>query len=294
MARSIPASISSTGRNRGVLMLATLFGVLSAALMFAFLNSKGGDESTAVDPLADAGAVESVVVIKRDVGFGEKITSDMVSIEPVSVSALLPGVYTSIDDVVGKVATTRLYPGEQLIPGKVTTFDEQNTLAFKVPEGMRGLSLMIPHEAWDTGGLVQPGDRVDVLGITVLTTVDPLTGQEKPEIVSGIIAQNVAVLAVSQTIVQVAPKSDVAPTGDTAEDGEEVANFQPLDETATYEAAISVTLALTPEQAAKIAIIDAMDDKDGQWRLLPRQQGDGDEISGDVTWTLDDVFDRGN
>jgi Flp pilus assembly protein CpaB len=264
-------------------MLATLFGVLSAALMFAFLSSKGGDGTTAADPLLDAGAVESVVVVKRDIGF-----------EPVSVSALLPGVYGSTEDVVGKVATTRLYPGEQIIPGKITTFDEQNTLAFKVPEGMRGLSLQIPHEAWDTGGLVQPGDRVDVLGITVLTTVDPLTGEEKPEIVSGIIAQNVAVLAVSQTIVKAAPKSDVTSTPDGTDEGEGVANYRPLDESGTFEEAISVTLALTPEQAARIAIIDAMDDKDGQWRLLPRQQGDDADLTGEVTWTLDDVFDRGN
>jgi Flp pilus assembly protein CpaB len=275
-------------------MLATLFGILSAALMFAFLNSSGGSGTTATDPLADAGAVESVVVVKRDVGFGEEITSDMVSIEPVAVSALLLGAYTSIEDVVGKFATARLYPGEQIIAGKVTTTDEQSTLAFKVPEGMRGLSLMIPHEAWEAAGLVQPGDRVDVLGITVLTTVDPLTGEEKPEIVSGIIAQNVAVLAVSQTIVRVAPTSDVAPTDATASENGDVANFRPLEDAGTYEEAISVTLALTPEQSARVAIIDAMDDKDGQWRLLPRRQDDGEEVTGQVTWTLDDVFDRGN
>lgn len=293
MARSIPASVSSTSRNRGVLLLATLFGVLSAALMFAFLNSSDGG-GTPGEALIDTGAVQSVVVVKRDVGFGEEITSDMVSVEPVPVSALLPGVYGSVEDVVGKFATARLYPGEQVIPGKVTTTDEQSTLAFKVPEGMRGLSLMVPHEAWEAAGLVQPGDRVDVLGITVLTTVDPLTGEEKPEIVSGIIAQNVAVLAVSQTVVRVAPKSDVAVASPEAGDGEEVANFRPIEDASTFEESISVTLALTAEQAARVAIIDAMDDKDGQWRLLPRRQDDDEALTGSVTWTLDDVFDRGN
>ena len=43
MNRTIAAA-SSSSRNRGVLLLAAVFGILSAMLMFAFLNSKGGDD----------------------------------------------------------------------------------------------------------------------------------------------------------------------------------------------------------------------------------------------------------
>lgn len=302
MARSIPASVSSSSRNRGVLMLAALFGVLSAALMFAFLSSRGGSDGALDGALVDTGQVESVVVLNRDVDFGVEITPDMVSLQPVPLSALLPGVYTDLSAVVGKVTTTKLYASEQLIPGKVTTFNEQNSLAFKVPAGHRAISLMIPHEAWAAAGLVQPGDHVDILGITTLVSVDPLTGAEKLDVVSGIIAEDVAVLAVSQTVVKIVPNLDergaaaggddgTGTTGSGTSTGDQSASFRPLDDTATYETAISITLALTPDAAAKVAIIDAMKDDQGQFRIMPRQQGDHTELEGQVTWTLDEVFD---
>jgi Flp pilus assembly protein CpaB len=284
-------------------MLAALFGVLSAALMFAFLSSRGGSDDALDDALVDTGEVESVVVLNRDVDFGVEITPEMVSLQPVPLSALLPGVFTDVSDVVGKVTTTKLYASEQVIPGKITSFEEQNSLAFKVPDGHRAISLMIPHEAWGAAGLAQPGDRVDVLGITTLVSVDPLTGAEKLDVVSGIIAENVAVLAVSQTVVKIVPNLDerAAASGDpdaeatpgagTVTGSDPAAAFRPLDETATYETAISITLALPPDVAAKVAIIDAMKDDQGQFRIMPRQQGDNTELEGQVTWTLDEVFD---
>lgn len=308
MARSIAASAATTGRNRGVLLLAALFGVLSAGMMFAFLSSRGGDDGSVQDALRDTGQVESVVVLARDVEFGTTITPDMLTTRPVPVSALLPGAVTDSTSIVGKVSTTRLFAGEQVIPGKITSFGDQNTLAFKVPEGMRALSLQVPHEAWVNGGLPQPGDRVDVLAITTLNAVDPLTGQERPEVLSGIIAEDIMVLAAAQTIVKFVPGLEAeGATGATGSEGGEGAvgaegagtetvnsepAFRPLGDESTFETAISITLAVTPEQAARIAIIDAMKDDQGQYRLLTRQQGDRAPIEGTNTWTLEDVFIR--
>lgn len=282
-------------------MLAALFGVLSAGMMFAFLSSRGGDGGSVEDALRDTGEVESVVVLARDVEFGTTITPDMLTTRPVPVSALLPGAETDASSIVGKVSTTRLFAGEQVIPGKVTTFNDQTTLAFKVPEGMRALSLEVPHEAWVNGGLPQPGDRVDVLAITTLNTVDPLTGQERPEVLSGIIAEDIMVLAAAQTVVNYVPaaeseavegaegdpESGAAGTSESSEPA-----YRPLGGEGTYETAISITLAVTPEQAARIAIIDAMKDDQGQYRLLTRQQGDRSPLEGTNTWTLEDVFIR--
>ncbi len=306
MARSIAASAATSSRNRGVLLLAALFGVLSAGMMFAFLSSRGGDDGSVQDALRDTGQVESVVVLARDVEFGTTITPDMLTTRPVPVSALLPGAETDASTIVGKVSTTRLFAGEQVIPGKVTTFADQTTLAFKVPEGMRALSLQVPHEAWVNGGLPQPGDRVDVLAITTLNAVDPLTGQERPEVLSGIIAEDIMVLAAAQTVVNFVPAAgnetaegaagaegaeESGATGSgTAENAEPA--YRPLGGEGTYETAISVTIAVTPEQAARIAIIDAMKDDQGQYRLLTRQQGDRAPIEGTNTWTLEDVFIR--
>jgi len=298
MARSIATAATSSSRNRGVLMLAALFGVLSAALMFAFLSSRGGDDSSLDNALSGGGEMRTVVVLARDVDFGTTITSDMLTRATVPAGAILPGAFEDEAELVGQVTTTRVFAGEQVIPGKITTFEGQNTLAFKVPEGMRALSLEVPHEAWVNAGLPQPGDRIDVLGITTLLTVDPLTGQEKPDIVSSIIAQDVMVLAVAQSLVNYVPEvsettadgstTDPDTTGTTGASSEPA--YRPLGSEETYEKSISVTLALTPELAAKVAIIDAMKDDQGQYRLMTRQQGDRAPIDGETSWTLDDIF----
>ncbi|MCC6381992.1 MAG: Flp pilus assembly protein CpaB [Dehalococcoidia bacterium] len=306
MARSIATATSGSSRNRGVLLLAALFAVLSAALMFAFLNSRGGGESAADKALNAGQGAQDVLVVTRDVPAGERITSDMVTTRSVPVAALLNGHLTDQKDVLGKVTTAPLYAGEQVTAPKVTTYAGQTTLAFKVPDGMRALGLQVPHEAWIVGGLVQPGDRVDVIGITTLSKIDPLTGQERPDVVGGIIAENVEVLAVSQTLVKVIPNLDMkakVAEGATAEatagaDASATPGSGPLatgsgaskDSDATFEKAISITLALPPDLAAKVAIIDALKDDVGQYRIVPRQRGDGVPITGALTWSLEDVF----
>lgn len=311
MARTIAAASAGSTRNRGVLLLAALFGVLSAGLMFAFLSSQGSDKSAIEDALNSGEGAETVVILTRDVGVGEKITSDMLTTRPVPAGALLPGRITNPDEVVGKVAVTPLFAGEQALSSKVTSFEGQTTLAYKVPEGMRALSLQIPHEAWAAAGLVQPGDRVDVLGITVLEKVDPLTGEMKPQIVSGLIGQDIEVLAVAQVLVKGIPNTDLrakqraTPEGTTTSGGvtpvagsNTTAENQPVPEpkdgeSETYHEAISITLAVTPDLAAKIAIIDAMKDDVGQYRILPRQKGDAQLTTGQQTWTLEEVFIQG-
>lgn len=308
MNRTITAASSNSKRNRGVLLLAAAFGLLSALLMFAFLNSRGGDDG--VDEVLNSGAgAQSVVVLTQDVAVGEKITSGMLGTQTIPASALLPGNFadTQASELMGRVATAPMYQGEQVLAAKVTTYEGQDTLAYKVPEGMRGLALEVPHEAWIAAGLPQPGDRVDVLGITTLMKVDPLTGEEKPDLLSGYIAQDVEVLAISQTIVRKVPKDTTSTTADAsatpdadATPGATVAattGETPVEqavaadqEAETFEESISVTLALPPDLAAKVALIDAMKDDVGQYRLLVRQKGDAAPVTGKAAWSYEDLF----
>ena len=294
MARQIAAASSGSSRNRGVLMLAAVFGILSALLMFAFLSSRGGD--TASDTALPGGTAQSVVVVTRNVNVGEKVTSDMLGLKSYPTGALLTGFIPSKDmeSLVGKVATAPLFEGEQVIHAKVSTYEGQNTLAWKIPDGMRALTLQVPHEAWIAAGLPQPGDRVDVLAITTLVRTDPLSGQERPDVVAGYMAQDIEVLAVAQSLVKTIPNLDAkkasangtaAPTGAAA-----VAVTKPGDTGETYEKSISITLALLPDLAAKVALLDAMKDDVGQYRILPRQKGDTTQITGTQTWTYDDLF----
>jgi uncharacterized lipoprotein YbaY len=64
----------------------------------------------------------------------------------------------------------------------------------------------------------------------------------------------------------------------------------PDQEITTYEESISITLALPPDLAAKVALVDALEDDAGQFRILSRQKGDSDPISGKVTFSYEDIF----
>lgn len=279
-------------------MLAALFGVLSAGLMFAFLNSRGGDGGLN-DTLNAGEGAESVIVVSRDIAVGEKITPDMVTAKTIPAGALLEGRLANTENIVGKVATAPLFAGEQVLSAKITRFEDQTTLAYKISDPkLRAVGLQVPHEAWVVGGLVQPGDRVDVLGVSIASQTDPLTGQEKTTILSGIIAQNVEVLAVKQTLVRRIPNLDeraknasgAGTTANTATGADAPVALKDGD-TGTYETAISITLALTPEQAAKVGIIDVIKDDQAQYRIMVRQKGDQATVEGQVTWSIDDVFD---
>ena len=294
MNRSIAAASSSSNRNRGVLLLAAVFGVLSALLMFAFLSSRGGDDG--VQDALDAGAgAESVVVLTKNVNVGDKITTDMLGTKTIPAAGIVDGYYKDSDltSLVGKVATAPMYAGEQVLVAKVSTYEGQDSITWKVPEGMRGISVQVPHESWIASGLPQPGDRVDILGITVLMKVDPLTGEEKPDLMAGYLAQDVAILAIAQTVVRTVPKIDAnAKTGDksTGTGIEQSQATIPEQEIATYEKSVSITLALPPDLAAKLALLDAMEDDAGQYRLLVRQKGDAEPIPGKQIFSYEDIF----
>ena len=287
-------------------MVAAILGILSALLMFAFLSSRGGSSKSST--VTTGGATESAVVVTKDIQVGDKVTSDDVTVQPVAANALLPGHLINTSDVVGKVATAPMFVGEQVIPAKVTTFDGQTTLAYKVPTGMRAVSVQVPQESWIVGGLPQPGDYVDFLAITTLTKQDPLTGNQTPDVVAGLVAQNVEILAISQTMVATVPNIDGTASasatpgaGGTAAAGANAGAavtaapvssgaLKPGGKDATYEKAISVTLALPIDVAARVELVDAMNKSVGQWRLLLRQKGDTSIVTGTTKWTYDDLF----
>ena len=146
-------------------------------LMFAFLSSRGGGDGIS-QKLAEGEGAQTVVVVAKNVNVGDKITADMLATKTIPATALVDGWIKDSDaqTLVGQVAVAPLYAGEQLINSKLSSFANQNTLTWKIPDGMRALSLMVPHEAWIAGGLPQPGDRVDILGITAYEVTDPLNG----------------------------------------------------------------------------------------------------------------------
>ena len=198
-----------------------------------------------------------VVVAAVDIPENTQITADMVCLQPIAIEALLPNHLLDVDSVIGRVLSSDVYAGEQIVRNRLISMgdadDSSDTLAYVVQPGMRAITVAV-NTITGLENMIRPGNRVDIL-TTLAYQVEmeseqneeqmnpddwDWTGEtenfppekEEPETVtitqSQYLLQNVEVLAVSSVL---------------GKDG------------ATEYA--SVTLHVTPEDALKIQYADS-------------------------------------
>jgi Flp pilus assembly protein CpaB len=264
--------------NKGVLVLALFLGLLSAVLVFVYLSQSGGGEEA-----APSGQTKSVVVASQDISAGTRITEDMVRVKNVSADAVVPNALTGTDMVVGSVARFPINADEQILENRLAAGGievpkgENVPLTYIVPEGMRAMAVNT-KQVITAGGLVLPGDWVDVIFVAAVKTdlPPPLDLSH----ISQTVLQNVEVLAVQQTVEDVVPEGTSDGTGDG--DGQ-VSDRVAVDLPDPEPEAITVTVAVTAEQAEILAmadvIADASENDDCDIRLSVRRFGDQETAS---------------
>jgi len=269
--------------NKGVLVLALFLGLLSAVLVFVYLGQSGGDEEA-----APSGETKSVVVASQDIAAGTRITEDMIRVTNVSSDAIVPQALTTTALVVGSVARFPITTDEQILEnrlasGGITVPQGDNVpLTYIVPEGMRAVAVNT-KQVINAGGLVLPGDYVDVIFVAeVKTDLSPPLDRSH---IAQTVLQNLEVLAVQQTVEDVVPEG--TGDGDGAADGDgadgEVAQRVAVARPDPEPEAITVTLAVTPVQAQTLAMADviskASENDDCDIRLSLRRFGDQEQAS---------------
>jgi pilus assembly protein CpaB len=144
-----------------------------------------------------------------------------------------------------------------------------DALAFVIPQGMRAISIKA-DQVLSAGGLVLPGDYVDILGVF---NVEDQKGEEREAYLVRTILQNVEVLAVAQTIADVPPAEE-----DGADGGENAASTQEQrargSEAEPNPEATTRTLLVQPEQAEWLFLAEA----NGTLRAIVRGFGDSDAL----------------
>jgi pilus assembly protein CpaB len=263
----------SGGRGgKAVLLLALFLGLISAVLVYVFLSQTGGEETVA----SDTGATKSVVVATADISPGTRISEDMVKMKAVPEEAVVAGGFFTTADVVGSIARFPIAAeeqvlGDRLISTVLTTDSEGLPLSYVVPEGKRGLSIRV-EQVISAGGLVLPGDRVDVIMVANIKSNLPPPLDESH--LSFTILQNVEVLAVDQAVEEVVPETTGDGTTSTETDSGATQRV-PLDRPDANPEATTVTVAVTPGEAQ----ILAMADEKATLRLALRPFGDEQPVS---------------
>ena len=265
MARPIASSGART--NRKFILFALALGALGAVLVYAAFSrpqsSTGGG----------AGANTPVVVAKTDIPARTKITESMIEVRLVGADGRSALAFTDTAGVVGQVTRFPIAASEQVLSSKVVALTTTSaaggrSLTFVVPQGKRGIAIKVTGVT-SAGSLILPGDYVDVLVVYDIEfqsdPKDPTSREKADSYLVLTLLQNVEVLAVQQTVVDIVPESTPTAGGQRVRNSEAKADPE----------AITVTLALSPEDAQKIYLAES----NGRIRLALRPFGDADQPS---------------
>jgi Flp pilus assembly protein CpaB/SH3-like domain-containing protein len=159
-----------SGQSRKTLMLAFLLAGGAALVAYLILND---GRNPAAAPAPTVAPTTDVLVAKTNIPINTRITANMLEVRQVAADLKHSHALSSPNQAVGKYASLALVQGEQLLDTGVA--DKPSTpdgLAYKIPPGKRAISIVF-DEVMGTGGLVQPGDYVDVLGFFIVKLQAP-------------------------------------------------------------------------------------------------------------------------
>src|SRR5919202_1186905 len=266
----------STGRRGPRLILAIALGAAAAAGVYLYVGNvqqnvqqtaraAAQQQKQAAAAAATTASRSGVVVAKLTLPSQTVLTPDNAEVREVGNDAVQPNAATSMTDVQGKALTVPVAAGQQILTPFVSDPDQPDIkkLADLVPAGKRAMSVTFT-ELNTAGGLVTPGDYVDVIGVFNRNTV----GKDE----SMLLLQDVLVLAVAQnTSVDQLPRQGVPAAGSQAQAQAQAAlppptrggsNSVPLPQPTPASVPFApaqtrtVTLAVDPEAAERLALAE--------------------------------------
>ncbi len=176
------------------------------------------------DPMA--GQSKAIFVAVTDIGLGDLVTAQMLKLEQWPKDKIPQGAITRIEDVEGRRTRTKLYAGEPILENRLLGkgASQQGATAL-IPKGYRVVPVSVNLVSGGSS-LILPGDRVDVM---VHFVRDP--SRDIPETVTRTILQDIKVFAVNDVI-----------------------GLESEKDNSKSIAAKTISLLVTPEQAAKITL----------------------------------------
>ncbi|MBI3466973.1 MAG: Flp pilus assembly protein CpaB [Planctomycetes bacterium] len=208
-----------SGRTALVAALASAFGVSAAVGVNQLRSQEQGRAKV---------ETVQIVVAAVDIPRGVTLTNDLVKTYSWPQGHVPPGAMTKVEDVLERAVSSPLVKDEPVLSAKLSGKDAGRGLAALVSPGMRAFTIHTPTVASGVAGFILPGNRVDVL-LTVgklLQYRDP-TGLEAS---TTTLLQNLEILAVDQRL------------------------DAPSDNKVDPKDLRSVTLLVTPDQAAKLSM----------------------------------------
>ena len=230
-------------RDRGRLIAAIVAGVAAVVLTWFYISSREAS-------LLQQSAPQAVVVATADIPGNSVIQPGTFVVREVPAAFVQPRALASEEDVQGRVVLVPVPKGTQILATMLGD-EGESALSFEVPAGQRAVTIAAANVT-GVGGLVRPGNRVDVMGTFdfgrpvgvsqagVITYADERTETR-------LLMQDMRVIAVDQQHRRRgAPPRPVA----TPVEGEE-ATLAPIEETKEIQ---NVTLLASIRQAQELIL----------------------------------------
>jgi Flp pilus assembly protein CpaB len=270
------------GRRGPRLVLAIALGAAAAAGVYMYVGSVQQTAQQSAQAAAQRAVAQAtvrsnkVVVAKVSLATLTVLSDENVELRDMAADAVQPNAATALGDVRGKALAVPVAAGEQIVTHRLQNAADPQMKKFSdlVPTGKRAMSVNF-SEVLSAGGLIAPGDYVDVIAVFNKSTL----GKDQ----SMILLQDVLVLAVAQsTSVDQLPRPQ-SPTQATASlpqpsrGGASVPLPQPTPVSVPVapSATRTVTLAVDPEAAERLALAEDY----GRLRYVVRPSGERNQSS---------------
>jgi pilus assembly protein CpaB len=142
-------------RNKGRLIAAVAAGIFAVVLTSMYIGSREASLLSQSEP-------QSVIVATADIPGNTVIEAGMFEAREVPSAFAQPRVVSRSEDVQGRVASVPIAAGTQILATMLGD-EAEGALAYEVPSGQRAVSIGAA-DVLGVGGLVRPGNRVDILG----------------------------------------------------------------------------------------------------------------------------------
>lgn len=237
--------------NRRNIVIAVICSLVATCLAYAYLEELEARVMSPVD-------MDTVIVASTDIPAGTSISHDMVEQRQVPSNVIPTRAIQEMDKVLGKTATEDLTQGEQIIETRLGHRKEVKTFVDRVSGGLRAVTVNVSEDC-TFSGLLRPGDRVDIIG-----TLNEYGNVERNAYTY---ISDVEVLAVGDEY-----RLYTSPEMTRNEDS--LFQFQ------SSSRARTVTLALTPEDAELIVLLE----QHGYMKFALRSEdASGDTVNEDNT-----------
>lgn len=239
-----------------------VFGVL--ALGLTAMSLLGGNKTTTTPssaPVVNVSATPAptpsgeTVVAATEIPPRTTITANMLT---TSRNPKTPGAFTSVSQVVGRMASGPINAGSSIGASDVTLPISRKIPAdFEIPQGLRAVAVYV-DPAQTAAGLVDKGDHVDVIA-SYKMTIDKQDTEYYTQVYTGsknytlsrTVAQDLLVIGVDQSLL--APPATPVPTlGEATVGGAAAPPATPTPTPGVGPAKIRVLLATTPAVAERL------------------------------------------